>query len=166
MATTPTYRFLRDAYNQLAGEESYACYSASGINTGDMCQWDPGALVATANLLASGSIFLGISDNTNPVVGLGTPGVPLTGGRVTIKSSGIFTLKCTNGETYTQFVPVYQGADQQTVTTGPSSNRMIGRVWLPDGSTVTGTTSNTVPVMIYGSMTNDSKAPSALTGDR
>ena len=133
------------------GYESYAIHAASGIDTGDMMQWDTGSRVATPNALASGSIFLGVSEETNPMAGLGTAARPMTGGFCRIAGEGVQNLRCTDGETYVHLTAVYQGSTVQTVTTGPSANRMIGRVWLPNGTSVTGTTSNRVNIRIFGS---------------
>lgn len=157
------YRFLKDLYS---GSEVYAIHAASGITVGDMMQWDTGSRVATPNTLASGSIYLGISEDTNPMAGLGTAARPLTGSRCRIKSNGVHEMTGTNGETYSHLDAVYQGATVQTVTSGPSAGRMVGRVWLPDGSQVTGTATAQVPVSIMGSQTNCGRAPSALAGDR
>lgn len=143
MPTTNVYRFLR----QLDGVEQFKIYSASGINTGDMAQWDPNALVATNNLLASGSVFLGVFNDTNPAVGLGTASQPLTNGSAQVLMQGVFNFNTTASETYTHNTPVFQGADQQTVTT-VSAGRMIGRAWLPQGTTVTGATGTQVSVLI------------------
>lgn len=158
--TTPVYRFVKDTGGSGAGLEAYAIYASSGINTGDMVQWDIAARVATANLLGSGSIFLGVSETTNPVVSLGTPSVPLTGGKITVKSQGVHFFKTTAAEIYSHLDPIYQGADVQTVSKA-GSTRMIGRIWLPDGSQVTGATGTNVNVLVMGNMTNDSSAPSS-----
>jgi len=111
------YRFVKDTFD---GVESYAIYSASGINTGDMMQWDPVAGKAVNAALASGSIFLGVAEETNPLRSLGTPERPLTGGKIRIKSSGIFRFLTTNGETYSHLDAVFQGSDVQTVNAGSS----------------------------------------------
>ena len=157
------YSTVKSLYD---GYESYVINSSSGVFAGDMCQWDPGDRVATANALASGSSFLGVSEETNPMAGLGTTSRPLTGGFCRIKGEGVMNLRCTNGETYVHLQAVYQGATVQTVTTGPSANRMIGRVWLPDGTQVTGTTTNRVNVRIFGSQTLTGNCPSSADAAR
>jgi hypothetical protein len=151
------YRFKTDVYH---GTENYKVYTQSGIDTGDMCQWDTGARLATANLLASGSIFLGVAESTQPLAGLGSTTVPLTGDVVRIKSQGVFEMKTTTGETYSHLEPVFQGADAQTVTK-VSATRLIGRIHLPDGTQVTGAAGTSVKVRIFGSMTNVSTVASS-----
>lgn len=170
MATTNTYRFLKDIFGTGAGLDSYVISggstSAATINQGDQMQWDAGSRYATNNALASGAIFLGICEEANPVASLGTASQPLTGGYLRIKSCGIHSFKTTNGDTYSHMDPVYQGADVQTITNGASANRMIGRVHLPNGTQVVGTGSNTVAVNIYGSLTNGSNPPSSASSAR
>jgi hypothetical protein len=156
------YRFLKDAFS---GVESFAVYTQSGIEAGDQMQWDATARKATNNALASGSIFLGVCEDAQPVASLGTTASPLTGSRVRIKSQGIHFMKTTAGETYSHLDAVYQGADVQTVTK-VSAGRLIGRVWLPDGTQVTGAAGTSVDVTVYGSMTNNSTVPSAADAAR
>lgn len=155
------YRFLKDTFY---GLEFYAISggtsSVGAISEGDMMQWDSVSGYATSNLLGSGSIFLGVSYDCNPMAGLGTAARPLTGGGARIGSQGIFQFKTTTGETYKHLTAVYQGADAQTVST-VGSTRIVGRVHLPDGTTVTGATSAMVTVRILGSMTNLSCIPSS-----
>lgn len=152
------YRFVKDVYN---GIESYRVYTSSGMpSTGDMCQWDGTSRYATNALLASGAIFLGVAQETQPLVGLGTNTRPLTNDRIRIVSQGVHKFKTTNGETYSHNDPVYQGADAQTVSL-VGATRIIGRVHLPDGSQVVGTGSNAVACRIFGSMTNNSTVPSS-----
>lgn len=162
MATTNVYRKVKDTFD---GKESYNIYATSGINQGDMCQWDPTALVATNNTLGSGSIFLGVAEDANPLAGLGTPTVNLTGNKCRIQSEGVHFFKTTTGETYVHLTPVYQGADQQTVST-VGATVFIGRCWLPDGSTVTGAAGTPVNVLIVGSQTKNSCIPSSATAAR
>ena len=157
------YRFLKDIYS---GAESYKCYTQSGISTGDMCQWDADSRLATNNYLASGSIFLGVSEERQPLASLGTTAVPLTGDRMRIKSQGLHKFISTNGETYSHLDPVAQSGTNRQAVTKLIATRMIGRVHLPDGSQVSGDGSLEVPVIIYGTMTNVGRGPSALTGDR
>lgn len=154
---TDFYRFLYDVF---PGIESYAIYSSSGVNEGDMMQWDTGSRVATNALLASGSIFLGISYETNPLASLGTTARPLTGSLCRIGSQGIFQMKTTTSEVYSHLDPVYQGADTQTISK-VGSTKIIGRVHLPGGSTVTGAAETLCSVRILGNMTNLSCIPSS-----
>lgn len=156
------YRFVKDVYD---GQESYKIYTASGVSEGDFMQWDPDSRLATNNLLASGSIFLGVAQDANPLAGLGTPTNPLTGGMCRIKSNGIHSMNTTSSEVYSHLDPVFEGADAQTVSK-VGSTRMVGRVWLPDGTQVTGASGTTVNVSVYGSMTNNSTVPSAATAAR
>lgn len=157
------YRFLKDTYD---GRESYKCYTQSGISTGDLCQWDPDARLATNNFLASGSIFLGAAEGRQPLAGLGTATVPLTGDRIRIKGGGLHQLISTNGETYEHLQAVGQSTTDRQAVTRIYSTRMIGRVHLPDGTQISGDGSNQVPVILIGSMTNQGRGPSALAGDR
>ena len=155
------YRFLKDTY---FGLDAYAISggltSTMSIAEGDMMQWDYTSKYSTNALLCSGSIFLGVTYDCNPMASLGTSTAPLTGGVVRIGSQGIFQMKTTSSEVYKHLDPVYQGADAQTVSlTG--STRIVGRVHLPGGSTVTGATGTFVPVRILGSMTNNSTVPSS-----
>ena len=158
MANTNVYRTLKEVYD---GKESYAVYSSSGVPfVGDMCQWDPVALVALQMTTASGAIFLGVSEESQPLAGLGSNTNPLTGNMIRIVAQGIFSMNSTSGETYTHRVPVYMGADAQTIST-VGAGRIIGRVHLPDGSTITGASGTRVPINICGSMTNLSTVPTA-----
>ena len=144
MAANPNvYRFLRT----LDGVEQFVIYTTSGVSTGDMVQWDPGSRVATNNLLASGSIFLGVANDPNPAAGLGTASQPLNNGSIQVMMQGTFNFKTTTGETYVHNTVVYQGADQQTITTN-SASRGIGRVWLPQGTSITGASGVQCPVLI------------------
>lgn len=156
------YRFVKDTYD---GVESYAIYASSGVSQGDMMQWDAGSRLATNNLLASGSIFLGVAEERNPVASIGTSTAPLTGSRCRVKSSGVHFFKSTAGETYSHLDAVYQGADAQTVTK-IGSTRIVGRVWLPDGTQVTGASTTSVNVLVYGSMTMNSTTPSSAAAAR
>lgn len=156
------YRFKKDVYD---GLESYAIYTSSGVSQGDMVQWDPDSRKATVALLASGSIFLGVAQEANPLASLGTSAAPLTGGRCRVKSCGVHEFKTTNGQTYSHLDPVFQGADAQTVSL-LGSTRLVGRVWLPDGTQVTGTGTNTVNCIIFGSMTQMSTVPTAVVAAR
>ena len=156
------YRFL---YNVFEGVDSYRIYTSSGISEGDMMQWDATARYATPMTTTSGAIFLGVSEEANPLVGLGTTTNPLTGGRCRIRSQGVHRFATTTGETYSHADPVYMGANAQTVTLLGASN-LVGSLHLPDGSQVTGATSATVQVRIFGSMTNVGVAPSSATSAR
>ena len=128
-------------------------------------QWDAGSRLATKNLLASGSIFLGVTEEANPFAGIGTTDQPLTGGMCRIKANGVHNFKTTSSEVYSHLDPVFQGADAQTVSL-VGSTLMIGRVHLPDGTQVTGATGTDVAVSIYGSMTKNSTVPSSLAAAR
>lgn len=154
-------RFMKDVYD---GIESYRVYSSSGINQGDMAQWDDSSRYMTTNLMASGSIFLGITEEANPLASLGTTTQPLTGGRIRVRSGGIHFLTTTNGETYSHLEPVYSRT--ASAVTKVSATRMVGRVHLPLGNQVVGDGTNTVDISIAGSMTNAFRAPSSATGDR
>lgn len=154
------YRNVKDVF---AGIEAYVI--GSGIDQGDMCQWDAGARQATSNLLNSGSIFLGVSETAHPMAGLGTDANPLDGFLARIRSQGIFNMQTTTGEVYSHLDPVYQGAGKQVVSL-VGSTRPVGRVHLPDGTQVTGATGTPVPVRMFGSMTNCGNAPSSATTAR
>ncbi len=158
MSTTNVYRDL--GVDMFTGTESYAVATGSGINTGDLMQWDTGSRIATLMVAVSGAIFLGVAQSSQPLVGLGTSTVTLTGDKVRIKGQGVHSLKSTTGETYSHLDPVFMGADTQTATKVGSS-RVIGRVWLPDGTQVTGAAGTNVPVMIYGQQILPGVLPSA-----
>lgn len=157
------YRFVKDTYD---GVESYACYTSSGISQGDMIQWDTGARKATPLTTASGAIFLGVSESAQPLAGLGSSTVSLTGDVVRVKSTGVHAMKTTMGETYVHLTPVFMGGDAQTVTNAGGQARLIGRCWVPGGQSITGASGVKVPVLIYGSMTNNSTAPQLADGAR
>lgn len=162
MAVANTYRNIKDVYD---GVENYAYYTASGIVQGDFMQWDLGARVAVPLTAVSGAVFLGVCEDASPMASLGTAARPLlAGGVIRIKSQGIFSMKTTSGETYAHLDPIFMGADTQTVTK-VSSGRMLGRVHLPNGTTVAGSSTAVVNVRIFGSMTNCGSAPSSLSGD-
>ena len=151
------YRFVKHVFD---GTASYRVYSSSGIETGAMMQWDTTARYATPHTTASGNVFLGVSQETNPLAGLGTTSQPLTGGMIRILSQGVHNMLTTADETYVHRTPVFMGATTHTVTT-VSAGRLIGRVHLPDGSSITGATGTTVPVSILGDMTNGSTVPTS-----
>ncbi len=157
-------RFKFDVYD---GNCNYAVYAASGMDCGDMVQWDTGARKATPMTTASGAIFLGVSQGTQPLRGIGVlgTGTALTGDVVRVKSNGVHNMKSTASEVYSHLDPVYMGADAQTVSK-VGSGRMIGRVWKPDGNQITGATGTDVPVSIYGSQTNNSTVPSSADAAR
>lgn len=157
------YRYLSDIFH---GIDSYAVYTQSGIDQGQMMQWDSVARKAVNNAIISGSIFLGISEESQPLRSLGTATAPLTGDKVRIRSQGLMELATTASETYAHLDAVYPGANPSTVTTVPSNNRIIARVHLPDGTTVTGGTGVIVPVKILGSMTNLSTIPTGAAGGK
>lgn len=156
------YRFRKDLFD---ASESYAVYAASGVSVGSMMQWDPGARKATPMTTASGAIFLGVSEERQPLAGLGTTSQPLTGDTVRVKGAGVHDMKTTASEVYSHLDPVYMGADDQTVSL-VGSGRMVGRVHLPGGTQVTGASGVMVPVRIMGSLGCAGQAPSALAGDR
>lgn len=158
--TTSVYRDL--GIDMFTGTDSYAIATGSGINTGDMMQWDTGSRIATLMVAASGAIFLGVAQTSQPLAGLGTTSVPLTGDKCRIKGQGVHDMKSTTGETYSHLDPVFMGADTQTVSKVGSS-RMVGRVWLPDGTQVTGAAGTNVKVMIYGQQILPSVLPSAAS---
>ena len=152
------YRFIKDVFH---GVESYKVYTSSGMpTTGDMCQWDGTSRVATNALLASGSIFLGVSQEVQPLAGLGTNTAPLTNDMIRIVSQGVHAFNTTSGQTYSHNDPVFQGADAQTVSL-VGSTRLVGRVHLPDGTQVAGATGTKVNCRIFGSLTNNSTVPSS-----
>lgn len=160
------YRTIKDVYE---GSDSYRVYTQSGMDQGDICQWDADSRYATRNHLASGSIFLGVAEEAHPMASLGTTSVPLTQDRVRIKSQGLCEMKTTDGETYSHLDPVFQNVSDSTErqrVTRVSASRMIGRIHLPDGSQVTGTGNNSVNVRIFGSMTNCGNAPSSAAAAR
>lgn len=146
------YTFKKDTYY---GYESYACYATSGIAQGDMLQWDSTSRRATNGVLGSGSIFLGIAEEANPVASL-----KLDIDRIRVKSNGVHDILTTNGETYSHLDPVFQGAAVNQVSLY-GATVCIGRVHLPDGTQVTGTGTNRVPVRIFGSLTRDGFAASS-----
>ena len=142
------FRFVKDVYD---GFTAYAVYGASGIETGFLMQWDTGARKAVPmTTTPSGAIFLGVSEETTPLAGLGSAANPLTGNMLRIKANGIHRMKTTNGETYAHLDAVYMGADAHTVS--KAGLRIIGRVYLPDGTTVAGSATAEVPVNIFGSL--------------
>jgi hypothetical protein len=155
-----TFRFLKDLYD---GYSAHKVYSASGIQTGQMMQWDAVARVAVPMNTTSGAIFLGVSEESQPLVGLGTPTVPLTGNMIRIKAGGTAAMLTTTGETYAHLDPVFvQSSDALAMTvTKSGASRVVGRVWLPDGSTVTGGTGTTVPVAMLGSQVMHSCIPTS-----
>jgi len=152
------YRFVKDTY---FGLESYKVYTQSGVSQGDLMQWDAGSRLATNNVLASGSIFLGVAEGAQPLASLGTATVPLTGDRVRIKSNGIHLYTGTAAETYSHLDTIVQNsavAGAMTISNAASSNRIIGRVHLPDGTQLTGAVQ--VPINIFGAM-NQTSPPTA-----
>jgi len=157
------YRNVKDIYE---GSDAYKVYTQSGNDQGDMMQWDATSRLATNNAMASGAIFLGIAEDSQPLRSLGTATVPLTGDRCRIKAQGVFFFTTTNGETYNHLDAVFQGATVQTVTTSTGQERMIGRVHLPDGSQVTGNGTNTVNVRVLGNLALPSLLPSAADAAR
>src|ERR1035437_5269100 len=101
--TTNNYRVL--GTDQFTGIESYAIATGSGINTGDMIQWDTGSRIATLMVAVSGAIFLGVAETCQPLVGLGTTTVPLTGNRLRVRGQGTHGMNSTSGDTYSHLDP-------------------------------------------------------------
>lgn len=155
------YRYL-GVDPQFSGVAVYAISGGSTISTGDMCQWDTGSRIATSALLASGSIFLGVAESASPLAGLGTSSAPLTRNLVRIRSAGVHRFKSTTGETYSHMDAVYQGADAQTVSK-VGATRMIGEVWYPDGTQVTGASGTEVNILVYGHGTLNRVLPSSTS---
>lgn len=153
------YRTLKDIYD---GVESYAVYSASGVETGSAMAWDPGARVAVpmTAITASGAIFLGVSEEAQPVAGLGSSSNPLTGNQLRIRGQGVCSMQTTSGEVYSHLDPVWLGANSQTVSLIANQNtRFVGRAHLPLGNQVTGGVGVRVPIRILGNLGLDSVAP-------
>lgn len=157
------YRFLKDVFD---GRDSYAVYTSSGVDQGMLMQWDTGSRKAVPMTANSGAIFLGVSEECQPLAGLGSSTRPLTGDRLRIVSQGLMRLPGTDGETYSHRDPVFMGADASRITSVAGQQRIVGRVHLPDGSQVVAASGVTVPVIVLGSMTNNSTTPSSATSAR
>lgn len=151
-------RFSKDLYD---GRSAYAVYTASGIEAGEMVQWDTGARKATPMTAASGAIFLGVNLSAHPVVSLGTASQPLDGSSILVKANGLFLMQSTQGEVYSHRDPLFIGGTTQTVTKVGDQKRLIGRAWLPMGTQVTGASGVMVPTLLYGDQTQQGVLPSA-----
>lgn len=125
--------------------------SASHINQGDLVYWDATSMTAKAlDSDAHAATLLGaalgssiVNSNIDNTSSSGEPDINIGYG-------GIFDMKTTSGDLYSEGTPVYVGADAQTVTSATGSTNKVGVVRLaPRGSAITGAAGVTVPVLVY-----------------
>lgn len=114
---------------------------ATSFNSGDMMKWVIATAIATpmvasdAGSQAAANAFIGVSNDTNPINGLGQ-NLPVS--RITVITRGIIQFTAGDYATYYPGDAVTIGADPQEVThTGSSANNIIGFVAPENFFTVT-----------------------------
>lgn len=105
---------------------------ATAFNSGDMMKWDPANLVATpivagdAASAAAAALFIGVSNDTNPITSL-SQNLPVS--RIAIVTRGMCLFTCDDSATYYAGDAVTFGADPQKIRhTGASGTNVIGYV--------------------------------------
>jgi hypothetical protein len=135
---------------QIAGKIVYGVRKNDGtfdFNQGDLIYSDSGiAKPITSD--ANCSLLMGVARLANPI----DPNVYGNAIYPEIAEAdfgGVYLMKTTNAENYVHDQLVYFGGDAQTITNvaGAMINP-IGRVNLPDGSTLVGTVGGNVPVRV------------------
>lgn len=144
------YPVVKDIFD---GLENYKCASNLAVNQGDMIRWDEDNLTV-AVMTAAGQRFLGVSLDSQPFRGL----TELTSTEIRVQGRGIVKFKTTNAETYTHGKALAMGADAQTVTNVVAGKTIIGEVWAPLGTTITGAAGTFVNVNIFGAGTEGAGA--------
>lgn len=119
---------------------------ATSFNSGDMMKWDAVNLVATpivaadADNATSAALFIGVSNDTNPIANLGQN---LPEPRITIITRGMCLFTVDDNATYYPGDAVAFGSDPQKVKkTGASGAAIIGYVAPENSFTVTSGATN------------------------
>lgn len=114
---------------------------ATSFNSGDMMKWDSVNLVVTPILAgdaasnAAAALFVGVSNDTNPITSLGQ-NLPVS--RIAVITRGMCLFTCDDSATYYPGDAVTFGADPQKIRhTSPSASNVIGYVAPENTFTVT-----------------------------
>lgn len=117
----------------------------TNFNSGDMMKWDGTNFVATpivagdAGNASSGALFIGVSNDTNPIANLGQT---IPDNRITIITRGMCLFTIDDNATYFPGDAVAFGSDPQKVKkTGASGGAIIGYV-APENSFSNASTTN------------------------
>jgi len=133
-------------YLKPSDPEEYKCLAAGPIDAGDVVKWDTTNLYAVRQATGAAGDCVGVSMDTIPLPSRidSTDVVD----RIRVRSEGVFSFKTTASETYKHGLWVEVGADSQTVKLTSTDANKIGKVWLPDGQSVTGAAGTEVQVKI------------------
>lgn len=153
MATTNTNRL---SYGILAADGLVklilkVTHASFPVNQGDMVYFDNAAnIVKALDTDANAANLAGVALDPSAVSSNIDNGLAPAVKAIAVGCGGVFFMKTTAAETYTDGDPMYVGADAGTVTSVAATNS-VGKVLLPSNvSSITGATGVTVPVLIYG----------------
>jgi len=133
-------------YIKPADPATYKVNPAGTINEGDIVKWDTTNLIAVQQATGAATTCIGVSESQIPVAsGIDNANIQDT---IRVRSEGVFSFKTTATEVYKHGLTVGVGADSQTVKLDATANNIIGIVWLPDGTSVTGAAGVEVKVKI------------------
>jgi len=133
-------------YVKPADPAEYKCLVAGPIDTGDIVKWDTTGLKAERQATGGATTCIGVSMDTIPLPSRIDSSDVVD--RIRVVSEGVFSFKTTATESYKHGLWVEVGADSQTIKLTSTDANKIGKVWLPDGSTVTGAAGVEVQVKI------------------
>lgn len=125
----------------------YVRSTSVSYNQGDLIYSNSGVATPATTADTHTQYAVGVALNSNPI----TPspyGTAVYPDVAEIGYGGVYEFKTTVGESYTHDTAVNVGADSQTVTT-TAGTYPVGKVYRPDGSTLTGAAGAKVLVRIF-----------------
>jgi hypothetical protein len=140
-ASTPFY-----AFQKKVGPWVGKANTAVTINLGDMLMWDSGALTPVT-VDTDASKFVGICEGQVPISS-NIDNVTGLENQVRVNDNGVFLMNTTNGDTLSHGDAVVIGATAQTVVKDTTDAKIVGYVWLPDGTSITGDPGVRCPIRI------------------
>jgi hypothetical protein len=125
---------------------TYAVDPAGPVTNGDLLMFAAGkALRMSAD--TDYASFIGVAEGQIPLASNVDNAQGLEK-NILVREDDVFGFNTTNSESYTHGVALKMGTDAQTVMLDGGASRVIGYVFLPDGTTVTGAAGVKVPVRL------------------
>lgn len=134
-------------YVKPADNAQYKCLVAGPIDAGDVVKWDTSSLYALRQATGNAEKCVGVSMDTIPLPSRIDASDVVD--MIRVKQSGIFSFKTTAAETYEHGLWVEVGADSQTIKLTSTGANKVGKVHLPDGTSVTGAAGTEVEVELF-----------------
>lgn len=139
---------LIDVRHRDGSPVSYKIATTLSVESGQLMAWATGTKdVVKFTAAGAAGKFVGVSRESSALVTTLGSNAVLKLAELSVYTTGIHALLGTAGDTYAHGDSVYMGADNTKVTkVDPGAGIVVGKVWLPDGTTKSGAVR--VPVKI------------------